>query len=100
MLQERLASITDEIVKRKEYERNRQKREMEAEEKRKTEGTPVTVESFVAWKKKFDAEMALLKLKRDKELVTTQYCILMCCGRVQVSSLKSRRRRYKGANGS
>ena len=39
---------------------------VQAEEKR-TVGTPVTVESFKAWKEKFDKELAIKKLHEDEE---------------------------------
>jgi hypothetical protein len=39
---------------------------VQAEEKR-TIGTPVTVESFKAWKEKFDKELAIKKLQEDEE---------------------------------
>ena len=39
---------------------------MQAEERRTT-GTPVTVESFKAWKEKFDKELAIKKLQEDEE---------------------------------
>ena len=39
---------------------------MQAEERR-TVGTPVTVESFKAWKGKFDKELAIKKLQEDEE---------------------------------
>ena len=36
-------------------------------EEAKTRGTPVTVESFKAWKAKFDAELAIKKAKAEEE---------------------------------
>ena len=36
-------------------------------EEAKTRGTPVTVESFKAWKTKFDAELAIKKAKAEEE---------------------------------
>ena len=39
---------------------------VQAEEKRTT-GTPVTVESFKAWKERFDKELAIKKLQEDEE---------------------------------
>lgn len=44
-------------LERKEAEERRKKEQEEAERK-KFEGTRVTVESFISWKLKFDAEMA------------------------------------------
>lgn len=46
-------------LERKEDAQRRQ-RELEELEHRKFEGTRVTVESFISWKLKFDADMALL----------------------------------------
>ena len=55
-----------------------ERRKLEAEEKRKQEeeeaaqkkfiGTRVTVESFLQWKEKFDAELEALKSQKQKEL--------------------------------
>lgn len=42
-------------------EEERKKRELEELERKKFEGTRVTVESFVAWKLKFDTEMQKMK---------------------------------------
>lgn len=47
-------------------------RELEEEERRKIDGTPVTVASFLAWKAKFDAEMLKLKLEQQKKAQTEQ----------------------------
>ena len=38
-------------------EEERKKQELEESERKKFEGTRVTVESFIAWKRKFDSEM-------------------------------------------
>jgi len=40
---------------------------IEAEERKKAEGTPVTVETFLAWKAKFDAEQLKIKLEEQKQ---------------------------------
>jgi len=37
------------------------------EEEARTSGTPVTLESFLAWKSKFDKELALKKLREEDE---------------------------------
>ncbi|KAF7970011.1 hypothetical protein HWV62_25378 [Athelia sp. TMB] len=47
-------------------EREKERLAIEAEEAR-TRGTPVTVESFNAWKAKFDAELAAKKAKEEDE---------------------------------
>lgn len=44
-------------------EANREKRERDEAERKRTEGTPVTVENFLAWKHKFDEERRLLRKK-------------------------------------
>ncbi|OTF71513.1 RRM domain-containing protein [Euroglyphus maynei] len=54
------------IIERKEAELKR-KQEIEEMERKKFEGTRVTVETFIAWKMKFDAEMAALAAK-NKDL--------------------------------
>ena len=54
-----------------EREKQRKLDELEAEEKRKCEGTPVTVESFMIWKAKFDAEMLRLRLEEAKSRAAT-----------------------------
>ncbi|KAH9381712.1 hypothetical protein HPB48_010531 [Haemaphysalis longicornis] len=46
------------------------KEEEEAAERAKFEGTRVTVECFLAWKQKFDAEMAEIR-KREKTLIAS-----------------------------
>nr|CAG4641259.1 EOG090X0F6V [Eulimnadia texana] len=54
-------------IQRKEDEKERLKQEAEEAEKRKFMGTPVSIENFLAWKEKFDAEMRALKMKDIKE---------------------------------
>jgi hypothetical protein len=51
--------------KRKEFKENleRKEREIEEMERKKFEGTRVTVESFMAWRSKFEAEMDRLNKK-------------------------------------
>ncbi|XP_071539898.1 RWD domain-containing protein 1 [Panulirus ornatus] len=48
-------------------EQERKKEEQEEAERKKFEGTRVTVETFLAWKAKFDAEMATLRSEKEKE---------------------------------
>lgn len=50
-----------------EHEKDNKKDELDAEEKRKIEGTPVTLKTFLAWKAKFDAEMLKAKLEQQKK---------------------------------
>lgn len=56
----------DSEVKRLEEEAEQRAREAEESEQKKFHGTPLTIENFLAWKERFDAEMALLK-KAEKE---------------------------------
>lgn len=51
-----------------EEQKTRKLEELEAEEKKKCHGLPVTVESFLAWKAKFDAELLKAKLEQQKKL--------------------------------
>ncbi|EKM82701.1 hypothetical protein AGABI1DRAFT_111279 [Agaricus bisporus var. burnettii JB137-S8] len=59
LLRERIESL-------KKEEQQRERLELEAEEAR-TRGTPVTVESFKAWKVKFDQELAHKKAQEEEE---------------------------------
>lgn len=45
----------------------RKQKELDAEAARKIEGTAVTVESFLAWKAKFDAELLKCRLEQKKQ---------------------------------
>ncbi|XP_053212268.1 RWD domain-containing protein 1-like [Panonychus citri] len=56
----------DSLTKRRLEEAERKKLEAEAEEMRRFEGTKVTVESFLAWKREFDIEMASLEKTKAK----------------------------------
>merc|ERR1712116_109899 len=56
----------DSELKRIEDEAEQKIPEAEEAEKNKFHGTPVSIENFLAWKMKFDAEMILLK-KPEKE---------------------------------
>ncbi|KIJ44363.1 hypothetical protein M422DRAFT_168444, partial [Sphaerobolus stellatus SS14] len=60
-LQEKLPKLLHaKLQKRQEEEQEQERIELEAEEAR-TRGTPVTPESFLAWKARFDKEMAKKK---------------------------------------
>ncbi|XP_063613680.1 RWD domain-containing protein 1-like [Penaeus indicus] len=48
-------------------ELERKKKEQEEIDRKKFEGTRVTVETFLAWKAKFDAEMQALRSEKDRE---------------------------------
>lgn len=67
-VQEKLTVMVEDSKRRKQEEIERKKRQLEEEEQKRFEGTKVTVETFLAWKTKFDAEMAeLRKQKIQKE---------------------------------
>lgn len=57
-VQERLTDMMETAAKEEEEEAERRKIEHEEAERKRFEGTRVTVETFMAWKKKFDAELA------------------------------------------
>ncbi|XP_062586415.1 RWD domain-containing protein 1-like, partial [Saccostrea cucullata] len=63
-VQEKLTTYVEDSKRRKEEEAERKQREIEEAEQKRFEGTKVTVETFLAWKAKFDAEMA--ELKKEK----------------------------------
>lgn len=50
-----------------EEQKDRKREELEREEKKKCDGMPVTVESFLAWKAKFDAELLKAKIEQLKK---------------------------------
>lgn len=55
-----------------EIERERKQKELEAEATKKIIGTPVTEQTFLAWRAKFDAEMIKLKLEGQKQQLSDQ----------------------------
>lgn len=57
----------DESVKRKDEQIERKKREVDEAEMKRFEGTRVTVDSFMIWKLKFDAEMAEIRAKSGEK---------------------------------
>jgi hypothetical protein len=67
--QEWLNTKWDEIRKRREEYAILKEKEAEEAERKRFEGTRVTVESFLAWKARFDAELGAKKIqdKEDKE---------------------------------
>jgi len=66
--QEYLNVLHDNLLEEKEKERVRLLEEEEEAEKKRFEGTRVTVETFLAWKASFDAEIsALHKSKKETE---------------------------------
>ena len=59
-LSEQLSVQSENRLTRRRYEQERKVREEEEAEQKRFEGTRVTVESFIKWKVKFDAEIAEL----------------------------------------
>ncbi|XP_029929366.1 RWD domain-containing protein 1 [Myripristis murdjan] len=66
-VQEKLNEIVDQIKNRREEEKRRKEKEAEEAEKVAFQGTVVTIENFLAWKAKFELEMAELRRKKQKE---------------------------------
>jgi len=66
-VQEKLTEIVEGAADSIKEEEERKIKELEAAERKKFEGTCVTIESFLAWQAKFDAEMAALKQQKVKE---------------------------------
>ena len=60
--------LVDEIERRKLEAEEKRKQEEEEAAQKKFIGTRVTVESFLQWKEKFDAELEALKSQKQKEL--------------------------------
>ena len=56
-VQEKLNEIVDQIKTRREEEKKQKEKEAEEAEKQLFHGTPVTIENFLNWKAKFDAEL-------------------------------------------
>ncbi|KAH9854130.1 RWD-domain-containing protein [Lenzites betulinus] len=66
-LRERLSALMREREERERHEAaEKERKALEAEEAR-TRGTPVTLESFHAWKVKFDKEMAVKRAREEEE---------------------------------
>ncbi|XP_019063686.1 RWD domain-containing protein 1 [Fukomys damarensis] len=65
-VQEKLNEI-DQLKTRREEEKKLKEKEAEEAEKQLFHGTPVTIENFLRWKAKFDAELLEIKRKRMKE---------------------------------
>jgi len=59
--QDWLAKHVEDMKRKEEEDRERKIREAEEAERKRFEGTRVTVESFISWKAAFDAEMLALK---------------------------------------
>ncbi|KAJ8870452.1 hypothetical protein PR048_029474 [Dryococelus australis] len=65
--QEWLSTKWDEIKKEREETATRKAKEVEEAERKRFEGTRVTVESFMQWKEKFDAEFNTKKNQEKEE---------------------------------
>ena len=59
-LSEQLSIQSEKRLARRKYDQERKQREEEDAEQKRFEGTRVTVETFIKWKVKFDAEQAEL----------------------------------------
>ena len=66
-IQEKIASIVEDRARQEIEETERIEKEKADAEQKRFEGTKVSVETFMAWKTKFDAEMNELKSRRVKE---------------------------------
>ncbi|XP_051061883.1 RWD domain-containing protein 1-like [Phodopus roborovskii] len=66
-VQEKLNEIVDEIKTRREEEKKQKEKEAEETEKKLFHGTRVTIENFLSWKAKFDAELLEVRKKQMKE---------------------------------
>jgi len=62
-----LGSKWEEVKEAREEREKEKKERIEAEERKKLEGTKVTVESFMTWKKGFDEEKAAAKARESAE---------------------------------
>ena len=60
-----LGETNDRLKREAEEERRKLKELEEEEERKKLEGTKVTIESFLAWKAEFDAEMAVHRKEKE-----------------------------------
>uniref|UniRef100_A0A8C4ZA78 RWD domain-containing protein 1 n=1 Tax=Gadus morhua TaxID=8049 RepID=A0A8C4ZA78_GADMO len=66
-VQEKLNEMVDQIKNRREEEKMRQEREAEEAEKVTFQGTVVNIENFLAWKARFELEVAEIRQKRQKD---------------------------------
>ena len=63
--QEKLIDFMDKLKNKKEDEKLRKEKEAEEAERKKFTGTPVTLETFVAWRRAFEQEV--MQNKNTKE---------------------------------
>ncbi|XP_067840810.1 RWD domain-containing protein 1 [Heptranchias perlo] len=66
-VQEKLNEIVDQIKSRKEEEKILKEKAAEEVEKAVFHGTAVTIENFLAWKARFDADLVEIRRKQQKE---------------------------------
>ncbi|GLB34978.1 putative RWD [Lyophyllum shimeji] len=66
-LREQLSRLVRTRIERRQKEEREKERLALEEEEARTRGTPVTVESFKAWKAAFDREIALKKAQEEEE---------------------------------
>ena len=66
--QEKLNTFADRLKNEKEDEKLRKEKEAEEAEKNKFSGTPVTLETFVAWRRAFEQEMMQTKENKNEIL--------------------------------
>lgn len=66
-LREQMASLVSSRVERRKHEESEKERQIIEAEEARTRGTPVTPDAFLAWKAKFDKELAVKKAKEDAE---------------------------------
>ncbi|KAK3595223.1 hypothetical protein CHS0354_021538 [Potamilus streckersoni] len=61
VVQEKLSDIAEDTRRKQEEEKEKKKKMAEEVERKRFDGTRVTVENFLAWKTKFDVEIAEIK---------------------------------------
>ncbi|CAJ0961409.1 unnamed protein product, partial [Mesorhabditis belari] len=66
-LQDEIGTLVDDLKQRAETEIEERKKKEEEKSRKKFEGTVVTPDSFLTWKKKFDTERAALKEQQIKD---------------------------------
>ena len=64
--QEKLSEFMNKLKNNKEDEKLRKEKEVEEAERAKFTGTPVTLETFVAWRKAFEQEMMKTKVNKEE----------------------------------
>ncbi|XP_063729346.1 RWD domain-containing protein 1-like [Symsagittifera roscoffensis] len=76
-IQSTLTSLSENKLKSKEAEADRKKKEAEEIELKRLIGTPVTVQTFLEWKAKFDEEIKITKSTVMKTIVDDKTAIKM-----------------------